>query len=97
MAVDRAAPRPVAEDRQAGGVRAGPRRAGRARPELELLGLERLREQLPRQEAADEGVEVERRGDDRARGPGPRRAEERAHVLSLALAVVVVAMDEGPR
>src|SRR5262245_230902 len=83
-----AAAGPIAEEREPGGVLAGPAGLGAAAPnELALLGLHGGPEERAAHVAADEPVEVERGGDDAAGGPGPARRRELAPVLEGALAL----------
>src|SRR5262245_16661038 len=98
VSVDGAAAGPVAEEREAGGVLARPAGLGAAAAdELALLGQHGWPEERAAHVGADEPIEVERGRDDTARGPGPTRGRDLAQVLRLALALAVVAVDEGDR
>ena len=84
VAVDRAAPGLVAEERQAGGVGPGP--GGLDRPPGTKRSCSRCWaavEEAQAQVARMKRVEVRGRRDDRARGPRAARAEEGRDVLGL--------------
>src|SRR5690349_21776848 len=70
-----AATRPVAEDAEAGRVRAGAGRGGGARDEVELPLLEPAAEEVAAEVGAEEADDVARRRDDAARSPGERRVD----------------------